>query len=166
MTSWNKPPDNKGRARIITAVRTPLGFFTLAILVVEAILGATVAITSGEDRRVALIGMLMLLAILIVGVGLLVVFRPAALQGRRQEEKPERSASTPMRVGAEVRIRDDFPQKSILHKDGVVAWNVRMKTYLGRTARIVGVEDTPRVYVLDVDERQFKWAPEWLENSK
>ncbi len=50
-----KPSISKDRTSIISAVKTPLGFFVLVVLVVEGILGTlSGAALSGSDRSVAL----------------------------------------------------------------------------------------------------------------
>ncbi len=71
------------RLGIIQAVRTPLGFFTLAVLVVEVILGIVANRSEGPDRTYLVIGMLVLMFLLVLIVAGLAVFRPEALSGSR-----------------------------------------------------------------------------------
>lgn len=83
-----KRPASKARIGVIGAVQTPLGFFTLVVLVVEGILGS-VAAFSGTERSTALYGMLAIIGALIIVVAGFAVFRPEALSGIRQEQKLE-----------------------------------------------------------------------------
>lgn len=79
---------SEDRTSIISAVRTPLGFFVFVVLVVEGILGTlSGAALSGADRSIALYGMLILIGALIAVVVLLAVFRPEALVGARKDGK-------------------------------------------------------------------------------
>lgn len=73
------------RVDIIQAVKTPLGFFALIVLVVEAILGITAGISEGTDRTYLIIGMISLIFILIIIVASLAIFRPEALSGTRPQ---------------------------------------------------------------------------------
>ena len=80
--------NSEDRISIISAVKTPLGFFVFVVLVVEGILGTlSGAALSGTDRSVALYGMLSLIGALIAVVVLLAVFRPEALAGARKDGK-------------------------------------------------------------------------------
>ena len=67
------------RVDIIRAVRTPLGFFTLAMLVVEAILLVAVQFSEGQDRTYLIAGFVALPILLVVVVGLIAFFRPQSL---------------------------------------------------------------------------------------
>jgi hypothetical protein len=58
----------KGRASIISAVKTPLGFFALVVLITEVILGGLAARATGLDFTLLVIGMLIVLISLIVVV--------------------------------------------------------------------------------------------------
>lgn len=94
------------RTSIITAVKNPLGFFVLVVLVVEGILGlVTGAALSGSDRSVALYGMFIVIGVLIALVALLAVFRPEVVGGVRKDNKLEellkQSRSTAERTRAE-----------------------------------------------------------------
>lgn len=71
------------RIDIIQGVRTPLGFFVLVVLVVEALLGITAGLSQGPDRTRLINGMLILIFLLVVIVTLLAFFRPEALGGKR-----------------------------------------------------------------------------------
>ena len=76
----NNLPD---RVKIIETVQTPLGFFTLTVLVVEAILGLTANFSQGSDRNYLIVSMIALIFILVVIVAGFAFFRPEALRGKR-----------------------------------------------------------------------------------
>ncbi|MFC1484644.1 hypothetical protein ACFL5M_02290 [Candidatus Neomarinimicrobiota bacterium] len=71
------------RLDVIKTVKTPLGFFTLTVLVVEVILGLSANFSQGADRTYLIIGMLGLIFLLVIIVAGLAIFRPEALRGRR-----------------------------------------------------------------------------------
>jgi len=86
------------RIGIIQAVRTPLGFFSLAVLVVEMMLGVTANFSQGTDRTCLIIGMLILIFSLVLIVAGFAFFRPEALSGIRpapETSKPEVSQLPP-----------------------------------------------------------------------
>ena len=71
----------KRKAELIRAVKTPLGYFTLIVLVVEAIIGGIIPFTSGQDRTFLIIGMLVIILCLIIIVAFMAFFRPYTLYG-------------------------------------------------------------------------------------
>lgn len=75
------------RVRIIETVQTPLGFFTLTVLIVEVILGITTNFSQGLERNYLIIGMIALIFLLIVIVTGFAYFRPEALRGKRPIER-------------------------------------------------------------------------------
>ncbi len=75
--------DKSIRIGLIQTVKTPLGFFTLAVLVVEAILGTIANFSQGLDRTYLIVGMLILIFLLVIVVALLAFIRPEALSGQR-----------------------------------------------------------------------------------
>jgi hypothetical protein len=78
------PRQRESRAAIIQTVQTPLGFFTLVVLVVEAILGATAGLIQGTERNIVIAAKLLLIFTLVLIVSLLAYHRPEALRGLRQ----------------------------------------------------------------------------------
>ena len=74
-----KKQNPSDRIGIIEAVKTPLGFFTLASLVVEATLGGLAYRLSGNPQLIALWGMIGTLLLLIVIVALIAIYRPESL---------------------------------------------------------------------------------------
>lgn len=81
--SENKEQDMPDRARIISTVQTPLGFFTLVVLVVEAILGIIAGLSDSPTQDIALYGMIALIAALVFVVAFMAYKRPEALKGVR-----------------------------------------------------------------------------------
>ncbi len=68
MTNTSEIDRNKERENIILAVQTPLGFFTLIVLVVEIILGLLAAKAEGADFTIligSMVGLLFLLALIV-----------------------------------------------------------------------------------------------------
>lgn len=73
--------EKDSRVELINAVRTPLGFFVLVVLIVEIILGITTNFSSGNDRTYLIIGMLVLIVLLVLIVAGMAIFRPTSLYG-------------------------------------------------------------------------------------
>jgi hypothetical protein len=71
------------RVNIIETVQTPLGFFTLTVLVVEVILGLVATFSQGSDRSYLIISMIALIFLLVVIVAGFAYYRPEALRGKR-----------------------------------------------------------------------------------
>jgi hypothetical protein len=74
------------RASIIQAVQTPLGFFVLALLVIEAIFGIVASLREGPDRTYLVIGMIgLLFSVIAIVAFLLYSGRGQALLARSGE---------------------------------------------------------------------------------
>jgi hypothetical protein len=83
----NKSNKNQSdRVGIIETVQTPLGFFTLTVLIVEVILGITTNLSQGPERNYLVISMVALIFLLIFIVAGFAYFRPEALRGKRPIE--------------------------------------------------------------------------------
>lgn len=83
---------------IIGAVQTPLGFFTLIALIIEAVLGAFAARASGLDFTILVCGILITFILLIVSVVLLLSrLGPAALLQGAPSQTPAIGAVAPSR---------------------------------------------------------------------
>ncbi len=90
----NQPNDGQpNRMRIIETVQTPLRFFTLVVLIVEAIFGIVASFSQGIERTVLVISMVVLLFLLVVIVAGLAIFKPEALQGKRPRKTKAPRAS-------------------------------------------------------------------------
>lgn len=83
MPESSESKNGSSRVDIIGAVQTPLGFFVLVVLVVEAILGTVAALSASGERTIAIAGMLVLIAGLVAIVAFLAYARPEALSGKR-----------------------------------------------------------------------------------
>jgi hypothetical protein len=86
-------PEGSMRAQLISTVVTPLGFFVLVVLVVEATLAIVAGLSGGLDRTIAIIGMIVLLSALVVIVAMLAVWRPTAL-GKLPDEAMTRNLAS------------------------------------------------------------------------
>ena len=76
------------KVRIIDAVKTPLAFFVLIVLMVEIIFG--IAATKFVDQREVIVVAMIILIFLLVGiVAFLAYSKPEALKGARYFEDPE-----------------------------------------------------------------------------
>lgn len=71
------------RANVIQAVTSPLGFFVLVVLIVEALLGILAGLSGDADRAEFVRIMAAIIVMLIVVVSVLSWFRPDALMGMR-----------------------------------------------------------------------------------
>ncbi len=94
MPAQSPKQDRSERVAIISAVKTPLGFFVLVVLVLEAVLGAIALQTAGQNQLVALYGMLAVVGALIAIVAFFAYSNPSALQ--RSEESVCSSAAQPL----------------------------------------------------------------------
>lgn len=68
---------------IINAIKTPLGFFSLIVLVVESALVGLALTISGTDRTFLLYAITFIIIFLILLVALISSFKPEALWGKR-----------------------------------------------------------------------------------
>lgn len=75
--------NQSNRVSIIETVQTPLGFFTLTVLVVEVVLGIVANFSQGSDRTYLIVSMIALIFLLVAIVASFAYFRPEALRGRR-----------------------------------------------------------------------------------
>ena len=85
----NQNPISKSqtdRVSIIQAVTSPLGFYTLIVLMIEGILAFMVKSIQGPERNLLAWCMVGLLALLIIVVALLATFRPDALLGKHYKK--------------------------------------------------------------------------------
>lgn len=84
----------KGRSDLIQTVTTPLAFFALVVLVIEALLGTLAAFETGFGGILTIIGMLVVIIGLIAIVAYFAYHRPEALFGLRHKEEIEPSLLT------------------------------------------------------------------------
>lgn len=76
----NPKPDRIG---IIQTVQTPLGFFTLIVLIVEVILWRALDLIQGSTRIYIIIVMIAVICLLVAIVAVFAFYRPEALRGKR-----------------------------------------------------------------------------------
>ena len=88
MDSKEESSTPSSRVGLIRAVNTPLGFFVLIVLVIEAILGTLAGMSSGFDRTLSLVGMLVIIFALVAVVAFMAYYRPEALSGLRPPPLP------------------------------------------------------------------------------
>lgn len=81
MTNQSKQSPKDEKVNVINAVKTPLSFFTLLILVVEVVFGIIASMSSGNDRTYLIIGTLSIIFTLVLLVAFMAIFRPASLRG-------------------------------------------------------------------------------------
>ena len=80
---------------VIDSVKSPLGFFVLVVLVVEAIFGVIVGLSAGDERTLAIKGMLAIIIGLILVVGVIAFFRPSQLLNQPASADIGRSHDVP-----------------------------------------------------------------------
>jgi hypothetical protein len=80
-----KNKEKVDRVSIINAVKNPLNFFVLVVLVIEALLGGLAA--QGPNQLTALYGMFFFLAVLIAVVVFFAYFRPEVVRSQRETER-------------------------------------------------------------------------------
>jgi hypothetical protein len=77
------PPAAGSRLDIIRTVQSPLGFFVLVVLVVEAIIGGVAGFSGANERLYIISIMAGIVILLVLTVTSLAWFRPEALEGKR-----------------------------------------------------------------------------------
>lgn len=77
----------RGRVGIIHAVQTPLGFFVLVVLIVEAMLGVFTFKLDGVERFSVIQYMIVLVFLLVLIVAAIAVWRPQAFSGKERQYK-------------------------------------------------------------------------------
>lgn len=157
------PPNRRSsdsRNQLIGAVKTPIGFFTLSLLIAEAVFGIGYAASASEHKVLMAGGMLGVLTMLVIIVALFAWFRPGVLVG----DRPTRSIRDwrqKLRTGDHVRIIT--PPATVVTPDGTIDWTREMARFCGLTAQVVEIESEPVSYRLDIDAQLYSWAPNWLE---
>jgi hypothetical protein len=68
---------------LIESIKTPLGFFSLIVLMINALFVSLVYATTGSDRTLILVAMVIILLTLILVVAIVAVWKPEALWGKR-----------------------------------------------------------------------------------
>lgn len=162
--------DLPNRANIIETVQTPLGFFTLVVLVVEVLLGITANFSQGLDRTYIIIGMLALIALLVFIVAGFAYFRPEALRGIRppSESVSDKAQKEPSGNPS------SYPYEDNPHYTDPRIENFLSKRFRGRFTMVpipevvppkhFGVAHAP-IGLFMVDEVPFLLKPAFSENN-
>lgn len=78
------PQDLSDRRTLIEAIKTPLGFFSLVVLVIESLLGGLAMTASSSADRMLMVELIVgILVLMVVLVAVIAWFRPEALWGHR-----------------------------------------------------------------------------------
>ena len=87
----DKFDDSRDRVSLVSAVKTPLGFFTLTVLVVETVFAVLLGVVELDPTTQGSLvwAMVGILAALIVLVAFLAYKRPEALRGERAPQSPD-----------------------------------------------------------------------------
>jgi hypothetical protein len=109
-----KKTEESSRVDIIQAVKTPLGFFTLIVLVVEVVFGIVAAMSSGPDRSYLVIGMIVLIFLLVLIVSLLAVLKPGALVSKEMRVETVEKMSSGQKIEYYRRLIADETRNNLL----------------------------------------------------
>lgn len=100
MKKESDTPNLGERHSVIEAIKTPLGFFSLTMLVVEALIVEIPIATNGNfDKGILLYGVVGIPVLLIVLVGVAAVWKPESLWGKRYTDFDESFAE---RLGEDI----------------------------------------------------------------
>ena len=143
--------DWNSRVNIIKAIQTPLGFFVLVVLLVEAIFGVIASFSDGSHRTYLIIGMFALILLLVLIVSAIAVFRPEALYGSR----PIRGVSLPRSnaAGEETEIRHETTCVLIEGTDRISAEMSNAAKEATKYIYTIGGRSRNQVYLNAIQER-------------
>ena len=151
MAVSDEPRTSDRRVDIVNTVQTPLGFFVLVVLVVEALLGVFAAIDT-VNRDVIVAGMLGLILVLVGVVAFLAYRRPEALLGARPAEAPKetKAVSEVMQLRKPRFLCAATPEFMSM---GFEQDSKLLQGLFGRRARVVGNLDAETLRKLLTTER-------------
>lgn len=125
------------RVNIIQSVRSPLGFFVLVVLVVEALFGVLSTLSSGQDRTLLIIGMLALVFLLVIIVAVFTARRPGDLLGNFRDKETASELGKDIASVPTISQSPEQTENLIVgkEKDFVInvprtIWNVAWKSFL------------------------------------
>jgi hypothetical protein len=144
---------------VINAVKTPLGFFTLVVLVVEVIFGILAKLSSGNLQFILGLAMVLLIFLLVFIVAYLAVKHPESLKGERTAIAA--LSDDVIKKGSKVVILNPA-RKTILEPNGAIEWDKRMEPFIGKKATVTLVSNELPIYSLNIDNGAFKWHRDWL----
>jgi hypothetical protein len=104
--STNVNKTGESRVNIIQSVQTPLGFFTLVVLITEAILGLLAAKATGTDFRILVVSMIILMFMLVSIVAYLSRVKPSLLA--LDTDRSEDDAFTSLPEGTSAQLQEYF----------------------------------------------------------
>ena len=113
--------NQSNRASIIETVQTPLGFFTLTVLVVEAILGVVANFSQGSDRSYLIVSMIILIFVLVAIVAGFAFFRPEALKGKRPSVKKPALSNIHIEVNKKLDQATGVTELMLKHKQNKIS---------------------------------------------
>jgi hypothetical protein len=113
------------RAAIIRTVQTPLGFFTLVVLIVEAIFGVIVPTLTGDLKGHLVYSMVVLIFVLVAIVAAMGVYKPEALNLTPSQFQ---NHSRALRSGDEAIVKRPI-ENEVVTSFGLFKLNTRMEPY-------------------------------------
>ena len=147
------------KSEIIESVKTPLGFFTLVVLLIEIIFGVVSAFVSPGLQSFLVISMVLLIFCLVGVVAYLAVRHPEALRGER---RPQFSTDlNSIEVGNDVVLLEPR-KKKILLEANVVEWNNSMNPFIGQIARVTSIDMTVMTCRINLDSEAYEWHFDWI----
>jgi hypothetical protein len=143
------------RVHVIDAVKSPLGFFTLIILVVEGLLAAMAFKASGADFTLLLAAMIAVVFILIGIVAFVAIKHPGVLA-------PDGRSSFDL----EVRLVPDEGVDGFEHlEDGAVYYQKQPGRFSKKNRLDVNVQERNEPYVIVPDVRPEDRTTVWLHHD-
>ena len=113
---------SESRTSLIQSVKTPLGFFTLAVLVTEVLLGLLAPKASGGDFTILVISMIVLMFVLVGIVAYISLTKPYTLINDTYPSKEESPSLPPIAPSMPLEEQNSFLRRE----------NERLKNELSR----------------------------------
>jgi hypothetical protein len=156
---------SESRIHILDSVTTPLGFFVLTVLVVEAGLGVLSTTLPQSERSQIVFYMILVLVLLILVVASLAYFSPDALTGRRPDPYTVVIAASGNLAEIDMALISWDPDKCFLNYSGQTwpvipalgekSTNLEIKLDSEILKKVSGARP---LYVELVDSRGFRWG--------
>lgn len=147
------------KSKIIESVSNPLGFFVLVVLLVEIVFGAVSVFVSSGLQAFLIISMVILIFCLVAIVVFLAVRHPEALRGERRPQFFTDLNS--IEIGDDV-VLVEPRKKAVLFENNVVEWNNAMEPYVGKIAKIRGIDNSVKTCQIDLDSGEYEWHFDWI----
>ena len=146
------------RVGIIQAIKVPLNFFVLCVLVTEAILGMLAPSVESTLKAWIIAVMLGLVVTLVFIVAYMAVRYPNELLGRPMPSIQAKAIEKGLAVIVKAPSR-----KKIVMPNGVVRWSKAMDQFVGHSAVVRAMNKAMRTAKLDIDQEKYDWSLEWLD---